>query len=244
MFTERWRKPNQLSDSASVPSVGTKEGVKASHVYIDLVEGLKSQVKNLQRDRQWLMALSVILALGLLISMPLKKVVPHFYEVDSSSGRVTSVGQVAERLNITDRNIAYFLRLWTARVVVINGTTLRDGLPGAYRWVRQGATTELDNWIENIDRTAERIGKTPGLTREILGLPSVSFNSEKTVALIDFVLIEKVNGIEKERKRKLMTVEFGLIGDSTERSTADIDDNPLGLLITHFTVQDLQQVSQ
>ena len=116
-------------------------------------------------------------------------------------------------------------------------------MPGAYRWTRGGAQTLLDEWTEKEDRTAERIAKTPGLTREILGVPTVSFNEDRTLALIDFVWLEKVNGVERDRKRKLLTVEFGVGATRSQGNTASDDaDNPLGLLITHFTIND--QVTQ
>jgi len=224
-------------------SVGTPEGLTATGVYLDLVNGLKDRIAKVERDKAVLLGLVAVLATGLVASLPLRKVVPFFYEVDSSTGRVSASSLVAQELRVSDRNVAYFLRLWVARLVTINAATLREGLPGAYRWTRGPAQAELDTWIERTDRTAQRIGRTPGLTREVIGLPTVSFNEGRTVAFVDFVWVEKVNGTETERKRKLLSIEFGLLSGAERGGVSDDPDNPLGLLITHFTLND-QQVTQ
>lgn len=220
--------------------VGTAEGLQATGVYLDLVAGLKARVTSLERDKTWLLWFIGLLIVSHLVAFPFKKVVPYFYEVDSSTGAVAPSARVVTEINISDKNIAYFLRVWAARVVTINAGTLREGLPSAFRWTRGGAATELDAWTEKTDQTAVRIGRTPGLTREIIGSPTVSFNESKTVAFIDLVWLEKVNGVETDRRRKLITVEFGLLS-AAERVAASAladDDNPLGLVITHFSIND------
>jgi hypothetical protein len=220
--------------------VGTAEGLTATGVYLDLVEGLKDRVRKLERDKSILLGFCGLLILAILAAQPLRKVVPFFYEVDLSTGRVGASTRVVSEINVSDMNIAYFLRVWAARVITINSATLREGLPSAYRWTRGGAATELDAWTEKTDQTASRIGRTPGLTREILGTPTVSFNESKTVAFIDLVWLEKVNGVELDRRRKLLSVEFGLLS-AAERVASDSltdDDNPLGLVITHFSIND------
>jgi hypothetical protein len=74
-------------------------------------------------------------------------------------------------------------------------------------------------------------------------VPNVSFNEDRNLAFIDLVWIEKVAGVERERRRKLVTLEFGLIPPkAAERSARDDADNPLGLAITHFTIS--EQVSK
>jgi len=221
---------------------GTPQAAHAGRVYLDLVAGLKDRVQRLERDKTVLLIVCAMLAGALLLSMPFRKLVPYFYEVDSSTGRVSVSTRVVEDLKVSDRNIAYFLRLWTARLVTINAATLKEGLPSAYRWTRGGAQAELDNWTDNTDKTAQRIGKVPGLTREILGVPTVSFNEDRSIAFIDFVWVEKINGIESERRRKLLTVEFGVVSPKDRRGAPEDSDNPLGLAITHFTIND--QVSQ
>jgi type IV secretion system protein TrbF len=223
------------SPSKERPAAGTETGLKATGVYIDLVAGLKQQVADLRRNNLILLSFLGLCLIGLVLAMPLRKRIPYFFEVDSSSGRVGLTNRVAEELKVSDKNVAYFMRLWVARLATINAATLKDGLPSAYRWTRASAQTELDEWTEKTDRTAERIAKTPGLTRELLGQPTVSFNEDRNIGFIDFSWIEKINGIETERKRKLLTLEFGLVPPKN----ADEDpDNPLGIAITHFTVND------
>jgi len=226
--------------------VGTAEGLQATGVYLDLVSGLKRQVADLRMEKRLWQAVGLICLLGLIALMPLRKRIPFFYEVNSATGEVRRIGAVAEEVKISDKNAAFFLRIWATRLININAGTLREGLPAAYRWTRGSAQTALDEWTEKEDRTAERIAKTPGLTREILGVPTVSFNEERTIALIDLTWLEKVNGVERDRRRKLLTVEYGLdvIRKGTRSAAESIDDsdNPLGLVITHFTIND--QVAQ
>lgn len=227
------------SAASERPAAGTETGLKATSIYVDLVAGLKQQVIDLRRDKTIAWGVSGALLVAFLVAGPLHKRIPYFFEVDSSSGRIGLTNRVAEELKVSDKNVAYFLRLWTARIVTINAATLKDGLPSAYRWTRAGAQTELDDWSEKTDKTAERIGKTPGLTRDLLGSPTVSFNEDKNIAFVDFSWIEKVNGVERERKRKLLTLEFGLV---PLKNADDDPDNPLGIAITHFTIND--QVSK
>ncbi len=243
------RKPTPGDAEAAIhsppvrPVVGTPEGLKASGVYIDLVAGLKQQVADLRVSTRIWQGVGLLAVVGVVIALPLKRTVPYFYEVDSSTGRVGITNRIAEELKVSDKNIAYFLRLWVARVVTINAATLKEGLPSAYRWTRGAAQTELDDWSEKEDRTAERITKTTGITRDLLGVPNVSFNEDRNLAFIDFVWLEKVNGIERERKRKLITLEFGVLPPKAgERNATDDADNPLGLAITHFTIN--EQVSK
>ncbi len=237
-------KNKQIDSTQSTANDSAKyDGTKNMGVYLNLVSGLQAQVRDLRKDK-WMWQLVGILALiGLVVMMPLKKTIPYFYEVDSSTGRVGISTRVVEELKVSDQNIAYFLRLWVARMLTINAATLKDGLPSAYKWTRGAAQTELDVWTDKEDRTAERIVKTPGLTRELLGKPNVSFNEDRTLAFVDVAYIEKVNGAERERRRKLLTLEFGLImpkaGQRSAADAADDADNPLNLAITHFTISDL-----
>ena len=223
------------SKATDRPAVGTAEGLTATGIYVDLVSGLKRENNDLRRDKMYLMAFAGLCLVGLVLMSPLKKRIPFFYEVNSSTGQVSLSNRVVEELKVSDKNVAYFMRLWVARVVTINAATLKDGLPSAYRWTRGSAQVELDEWTEKADKTAERIAKKPGLTRELLGIPTVSFNEEKNIAFINLVWLEKLNGVEVERKNKLFTTEFGLV---PAKGGSEDADNPLGLAITHFTVSD------
>lgn len=209
-------------------------------VYLQFVSGLEEQVKLLKRSNMVWQGVGVMAVAGLVVLLPIKERVPYFYEVDSGTGRIGVTNRVAEELKVSDKNIAYFLRVWVARFITINAATLKDGLPSAYRWVRGAAQTEIEAWVDKEDRTTERIVKTPGLTRELLGTPVVSFNEDRTIAFIDLTYLEKQNGIEQERRRKLITVEFGMVapkeGKSTAADAADDADNPLRIAISHFTI--------
>lgn len=241
LFSPKRAMPGQSIDEHRIEhrTLGTTESLTATGVYIDLVQGLKAQNQILRRNNHFWQIVGLVAVAGLVLVMPLKKRIPYFYEVDSATGQVSVSNRVVEELKVSDKNVAYFLRVWVTRVMTINAGTLRDGLPSAYRWTRGAAQTELDDWTETEDRTPARIAKTPGLTREILGVPTVSFNEDRTIAFIDFVTVEKVSGIERDRRRRLMTVEFAALNPkASERNAAEEADNPLALTITHFTIND------
>jgi type IV secretory pathway component VirB8 len=249
MFSSLFSRKSALHQSASTGAdverrtPGTTESLTATGVYIDMVQGLKAQNQILRRNNHVWQLVGLLAVAGLVLVMPLKKRIPYFYEVDSATGQVSLSSRVVEELKVSDKNVAYFLRVWVARVLTINAATLRDGLPSAYRWTRGAAQNELDDWTETEDKTAARIAKTPGLTREILGVPTVSFNEDRSIAFIDLVTVEKVSGIERDRKRRLMAVEFAALNPkASERNAAEEADNPLALTITHFTIND--QVSK
>lgn len=251
MFSNLFNRKNAMPQqaSAAVTAVassdierrtpGTAQSLTATSVYIDMVQGLKTQNQILRRNNHFWQIVGLVAVAGLVLVMPLKKRIPYFYEVDVSTGQVSLSNRVVEELKVSDKNVAYFLRVWVTRVMTINAATLRDGLPSAYRWTRGAAQTELDDWTEAEDRTPARIAKTPGLTREILGVPTVSFNEDRSIAFIDFVTVEKVAGVERDRRRRLMAVEFAALNPkASERNAAEEADNPLALTITHFTIND------
>lgn len=159
---DRLRQKSAAGRLAETPVVGSAQGLEATGFYIDLVAGLKQQVVDLRRSNRWWQGVAIVCVLGVVVQGPLRKRVPYFYEVNTNTGEVARSGAVVEELKVSDKNIAFFLRIWATRLATINAGTLREGLPGAYRWTRGGAQTLLDEWSEKEDRTAERIAKTPG----------------------------------------------------------------------------------
>ena len=115
--------------SSERPATGTESGLTATGIYVDLVKGLKQQVADLRKDKAIAWGVTGLLLLAFLIAGPLRQKIPYFIEVDSSTGRVGLSNRIAEKLTVSDKTQAYFLGLWTARVVTINAATLKDGLP-------------------------------------------------------------------------------------------------------------------
>lgn len=232
-------KRNRGNSSASAPAVNTPEGVHAQGIYVDVVAGLRAENRHLKTTnrRSWL--LSLMLGAGLVGMALTKKSKPYFLEVDPTTGKVSATNRVAEEFKPKDVHTAYFIREWINWVFLMNAST-KSNLTKAYGWTKGSATNELDDWALTHDKTAARMATVPGLSREISGLPTVSFNEAGKVAFIDVVLVERNNGIESRRQRKLVTLEFVLMG--SEAPASQLADNPLGLVITHFTIAD--QVTQ
>lgn len=234
--------------NSKTPSPAQFDGTKAVGIYLKLVAGLEAQVRDLRKDKRLWQAVGVVSWGCLLMYQPLKEYIPYFYETNIESGSIGISTRVAKELKVSDKNTAYFLRLWVARLITINAATLKEGLPSAYKWTRGAAQTELDEWVGKEDKTTERIVKTPGLTRDLLGIPNVSFNEERSVAFIDVTYAERINGVETERRRKLLTLEFGMAAPKAGRRTAadvaDDSDNPLSIAITHFTISEQMSTSK
>ena len=73
--------------------VGTAEGLSASGVYLDLVAGLKDRVSKLERDKTLLLWGIGLLVIAQVAAGPMRKVVPFFYEVDTSTGAVARTAE-------------------------------------------------------------------------------------------------------------------------------------------------------
>lgn len=217
------------------PSVNTPEGLKASKVYADLVAGLQAENANLRATNRRTWLISAVLTGGFIGMAFTRKRVPYFLEVDGTTGRVAASNRTAEEFKPKENNISYFIREWVYLVILMNASTLKESLPKAITWTRGAATNELDDWILNVDKTASRMSTTSGLSREIVGTPTVSYNESGKVAFVDVIWLERVNGVEIRRQRKLLTLEFGFVEDMAVDIQAK---NPLGLAITHFTISD------
>jgi hypothetical protein len=70
----------------STVASGTPEGLTATGVYVNMVEGLRQQARDLRRNNTLLLGICLILAVALLLVLPLRKRIPYFYEVDSATG--------------------------------------------------------------------------------------------------------------------------------------------------------------
>jgi type IV secretory pathway TrbF-like protein len=219
----------------SSPAVNTPEGIKASKVYADLVAGLQAENAHLRATNRRTWLVSAVLAGGFVGLALTRKRIPYFLEVDGSTGRVSASNRVAEEFKPKEANITYFIRKWVYWVILMNAST-KDNQVKAITWTRGAATNELDDWVLNIDKTQARMATTAGLSREIVGLPTVAYNESGKVAFVDVTWIERINGLETRRQRKLLTIEFGLLdGDLTNDP---LGENPIGFVITHFTISD------
>lgn len=188
----------------------------------------------LREGRMTLIAcLAMVVAIaeaGALITMlPLKERIPYFARIDDTGTLVPDERVVAVKAeNVKQAQVSYFLKLWTRNLLTIDAQ-LRSNLPRTAIWVQGAGANELTEWLEKIDRPAERLGREPTLTREVAKVV-MTYGQGKT-AFAHIELVERNAGNEVRRLKKLMQVDY----DLTDQLS---DDNPIGLVILHFTVAD------
>jgi hypothetical protein len=175
--------------------------------------------------------IAVVEGVALSMLIPLHDKVPYLAEINEDDGKLRESAKFKPLTNegVKQRQLEYFLKLWVRWVIPINSQT-NSNLPKAAGWVRGAAAHELNDWLEKIDRPAERQIKEPNLTREIHKMV-VTYGQGRT-AFIHLELIERNAGIETRRIKKLLQLDFELLPEAVT------DDNPIGLSPVHFTVAD------
>lgn len=190
----------------------------------------------LRENRAWIVAFSMLViavceAMVIYRMLPLKERVPYVMEVDAITGRIEIADRVLTKLNVTQQNVDYFLRLWTTRKESLNATTLTD-IPKALAWTRGDAVKAFEDWVDKA-KPAESLAKDPGTIREVQH-QTIGYINDGKVALVRYNLIERRNGVEVSRVPKLLTATVALVPpppDSKEER-----DNPIGLVISQFSI--------
>jgi type IV secretory pathway component VirB8 len=175
--------------------------------------------------------IAVMEALVIYRMLPLKERVPYVMEVDNITGRVEIAERVLTKLNVSQANVDYALRLWTTRKESLNATTLTD-VPKALAWTRGDAVKAFEDFVDKT-KPAEALAKDPGTIREVQH-QTIGYINDGKVALVRYNLVERRNGVEVSRVPKLLTATVALVPpppDSKEER-----DNPIGLVISQFSI--------
>ncbi len=184
-------------------------------------------------------AAAVVEGIALTRLIPLHAPKPYFVEVERDAegqptGRVERSNRVATEFNPTEANKRYFMKQWLNWTMSISPKLSKDvWLPKASSWTRGKATNQLDDWVNNKEKIGERIEREKTLTREVKSV-SISF-LDSSVAVATVTLVERINGVPKNPIRKIVTLEHALVPLESEDQEYD---NPIGLAITGFVVND------
>jgi type IV secretion system protein TrbF len=177
-----------------------------------------------------LLVVCVVQACALFRLIPLKEKVPYMVEVESVTGRVEVSEKTFTKFKVSQGNVDYFLRRWVDRVESID-TLTDENLSKAIAWTRGDAVREFEEYTAGIPALVE---KTPGLKR-VVKHRSINYLKEGEVAIVRFDLIESIGGVVVATRPRILSANINLIPpkpDSDEER-----DNPVGLVITHFSLR-------
>lgn len=209
----------------TVPSDVTGEGKRYYETFVaPVIKFSRERIVNTV-----LVAVVLFQAIGISQLIPLHERIPFIAEFDENDGRLKQDERfkVVGVENVKQKQIDFFARRW-ARCLWTIDSQLRVNLDTCGRWVRGAAANELLDFY-SIDRAVERLTKEPTLTREFVRKPVITYGQGKTL-FMHFELVEKNNGVEIRRTKKIMQIDYALVPE-----LADDDENPIGFVITHFT---------
>lgn len=170
-------------------------------------------------------------ALALWGMAPLKERIPYFIEADGATGRVSAASAIAKEFKPAEANVKFHLRGWVENLLTIDTRTKEYLLPASYAMLRGSAMGEWRDWVENRDQPLKKILQNNGNYRREARIRSVTAVSDG-VMLVRVLLVESVGATPQS---KVVTIHYALIPPTTEEEGLK---NPLGLYITHFTIND------
>lgn len=181
----------------------------------------------------------VILGLGILRMAGPAERIPYFVDVERDAvgqptGRVERSVRVASAFEATEANKRYFIKQWLVWVMSINPKfSTKIWIPNAVTWARGKAVPQLTDWVDVKEKISQRLELQPGLSREVDSV-SIGFPDRYT-AIAHVTLIERSDGVERARLRKVVILDHTLVPLQHEQQEYD---NPIGLTITGFAVND------
>lgn len=190
-----------------------------------------------ERTRWFLMAMALtgclIAALFAIASMaPLKTVIPYIIEVDKITGDARASQIEAKRYTIDDKQKKYFIGRWVKKTVDLDPYTTESSIKEAFMFVRGKAIDEYRSLMQSL-RPMERLAKDKTLTRTV-NIISINFIAEGS-ALVRFTTEERTGSGDPFSKRFVANIHFEVVPPVTEK---DILENPNGIFITHFAIQE------
>jgi len=184
--------------------------------------------------------LAIILGISLVILLPLKEYVPYFL-VERSDTSVVASNQVGQRFVPSDSNIIYFASKFVRELLTID-EQMRFVLPATIEWTRGAATQQWLNFVNQVDRPAERLAKDPTLRRQISfeGSPQIiSGSAEARSGTIVIFLREMTTSANSGQKtqRVRFTMDYVLVPPNDYKS---IVANPIGFYVTNMRYEVIQ----
>ena len=189
-----------------------------------------------ERDRYFVFALIACAALAamafaLLALAPLKTVVPYVVRV-ADNGSAAVAPAAAQRYSPGQPERAYFLARWVTSLMTLDAYMTERNLAEAYAQTAGVASNEFVDWLKT-QRPVEAVKKDPSLVR------TVAINTvtplEEGIMQVRVRLETRSLTQAPESRRYQVTIHYATVPPKTE---ADIIKNPIGLIITHFAINE------
>ena len=220
---------------ARSPSVPDNAPITAyEHARIEWFERYGCAV--VDRNRYFLFSLIACAALAamafaLLALVPLKTVVPYVVRV-ADNGSAMAAPAAAQRYSPGQPERAYFLAKWVTNLMTLDAYMTERNLAEAYTQTSGVASNEFLDWLKD-QRPVEAVKKDPSLVR------TVAINTvtplEEGIMQVRVRIETRSLSRAPESKRYQVTIHYAIVPPKTE---ADIIKNPIGLFITHFTINE------
>lgn len=192
-----------------------------------------------ERNRNFLLSLFLAIgmtAMGVAIyfMLPLKTVVPYVVRV-ADNGSVTASNAATTDFTPGDKEISYFLVEWTRNLMTLDKQLTEHHLKTAMRRTSGVASSQLTDFVRRTKPFAA-LSETPDLVRtfEVVTMPT---HIADKVAMLRIETVSRNAAKELKRQRYQVTLRYAISAPKTEH---EILDNPIGLFITDFRLDELQ----
>ncbi len=189
-----------------------------------------------ERNRYFVCCVLLCIALGasamaLAFLMPLKRVVPYIVRV-ADNGAVALSPASAQEYVPRQPERAYFLARWVSNLLALDAYLTERQLTEAYAQTRGLASPEFIDWLKQ-NRPLERLRKEPSLVQTV-AINTVTPLQDEVVQVRVRCELRSLS-LAPEVRRFQVTLRYILVPPVTE---AEIIKNPIGLFVTHFTVNE------
>jgi type IV secretory pathway component VirB8 len=191
-----------------------------------------------QATRWFLIALvlgliAAIESIALTSLFPLSKPVPYMVKVDDVNGEIVARPVAASEFKVEKKYVAAEARSLVRNLMTIDPFTTRRDLDRAASRMAGKAIAEFREFL-TLERTFERLAKTPGLIRttEISSVDA----SQKNIVFVFAQTSERISTGQPIITKWRFTIHYVIEPAVDEKG---ILENPLGFVVTHFErVQD------
>lgn len=188
-----------------------------------------------------ILAIALALALGAIFTLvPLKRVVPVVVD-RTDEGRVTVRGEVAEAFRPGANEKRYFLATFVRKLLTLDAALTEPHLREIQAFLRDKAVSEFSDYLR-AEAPVKAVLTDPTLTRSI-AISSISFVGQgDDTALVRFTTETRTSSRPSaERRRRIATLHFQIKAPDTEQ---EIYQNPIGLYVVHFEINDDMEKSK
>lgn len=173
---------------------------------------------------------AVCLAQGIAIMamLPLKERIPYAVEVETATGNVAVSDRLAQKFEVQETNIRYFLGRWSENLLSVDENSRGVRLPASYAMLKGDALADWQRYVTGQGGPLQILAENPEY-RQRAELISITFLSDKSAMIR--VKLTNANG---EERRVQVNVTYVLVPPTSDE---EVQRNPIGLWITTFGVQ-------